>query len=196
MTVRVSKPEFNLREKLTELDYSRVPYEKMPSGSIIQVVAGETEFRTATSSNTYQPTDMYATITPRFVSSQIYITLGGDGNNNGSGNFMYMTYYRHILGQNKDFENLATNGRNDGNSTGQNYGFAMLSGHDSRIHVPVAMPFLDSPNTTSQVTYKVYIRRQSNSGTVEFPANDGYQRSRMFLFEIASGYTPSSVVGS
>ena len=37
MTIRVSKPEFNLREKLTELDYSRVPYEKMPAGSIIQI---------------------------------------------------------------------------------------------------------------------------------------------------------------
>ena len=37
MTVRVSKPEFNLREKLTELDYSQVPYEKMPAGSIIQI---------------------------------------------------------------------------------------------------------------------------------------------------------------
>ena len=37
MTVRISKPEFNLREKLSELDYSRVPYEKMPAGSIIQI---------------------------------------------------------------------------------------------------------------------------------------------------------------
>ena len=37
MTVRITKPEFNLREKLTELDYGRVPYEKMPSGSVIQV---------------------------------------------------------------------------------------------------------------------------------------------------------------
>ena len=37
MTVRISKPEFNLREKLTELDYGQVPYEKMPVGSIIQV---------------------------------------------------------------------------------------------------------------------------------------------------------------
>ena len=36
MTVRVTKPEFNLREKLSELDYSRVPYEKMPAGSVIQ----------------------------------------------------------------------------------------------------------------------------------------------------------------
>ena len=37
MTVRISKPAFNLRDKLTQLDYGHVPYEKMPPGSIIQV---------------------------------------------------------------------------------------------------------------------------------------------------------------
>ena len=35
MTVRITKPEFNLRDKLTELDFGQVPYEKMPTGSII-----------------------------------------------------------------------------------------------------------------------------------------------------------------
>ena len=79
MTVRITKPEINFREKISELDFDKVPYDKMPYGSIIQVTAGETEYRTATSSSTYQPTDMYATITPRFASSKIYITLGGDG---------------------------------------------------------------------------------------------------------------------
>ena len=37
MTVRAHKPEFNFREKLKELDYARLPYEKMPAGSVIQV---------------------------------------------------------------------------------------------------------------------------------------------------------------
>jgi len=37
MTVRITKPELNLREKLTELDYSRVPFQKMPAGSVIQI---------------------------------------------------------------------------------------------------------------------------------------------------------------
>ena len=128
MTVRITKPEFNLREKLTELDYSQVPYQKMPAGSIIQLVAGETEFRTATSSATYQPTDMFATISPKFATSQIYITLGGDGNNNATGNQMYMTYYRSINGG--DYSNLATNGSNDSNAVTGNAGFAL-----SLIHI-------------------------------------------------------------
>ena len=191
MTVRVSKPAFNLRDKLTQLDYGHVPYEKMPPGSIIQLVAGETEYRTATSSQTFQPTDMFATISPKFTTSQIYITLGGDANNNGTSHYLYMTYYRSVDGG--SFSNLATNGRNDSSSIDQNYGFAMVSGHDTRLHVPVAMPFLDSPNTTAPVTYKVYIRTGTSGQTVEFPANDGYQRSRMFLFEIADGPTSKSV---
>ena len=37
MTVRANKPAFNIREKLKSLDYSHVPYEKMPAGSVIQV---------------------------------------------------------------------------------------------------------------------------------------------------------------
>ena len=35
MTVRAHKPEFNFRSKLKELDYDRIPYEKMPAGSVI-----------------------------------------------------------------------------------------------------------------------------------------------------------------
>ena len=37
MTVRVSKPAFNLRDKLTQLDYGQVPYQKMPSGSVVGI---------------------------------------------------------------------------------------------------------------------------------------------------------------
>ena len=55
----------------------------------------------------------------------------------------------------------------------------LVYGASSRIHVPVAMPYLDSPNTTA-VEYKVYIRMQSGSVTVEFPANNGYQAAQCF----------------
>ena len=194
MTVRITKPEFNLRDTLSELNYDRVPYHKMPQGSIIQLACGETDYRTNTTSSSYTATDMHVTITPRFKSSQIFITLGGDANNNATAASMYMTYYRQIRGQNKDPENLATNGFNDTNSVGQNRGLCMVYGANSRIHVPVAMPFLDSPNTTSPVTYRVYIRSESGH-SVEFPANNGYQRSRMFCYEIA-GSQSSVEVGS
>ena len=37
MTVKITKPEINVREKLAELDYAKVPFQKMPSGSVVQV---------------------------------------------------------------------------------------------------------------------------------------------------------------
>ena len=36
MTTVTTHPNINIREKLNELDYRYVPYDKMPPGSIIQ----------------------------------------------------------------------------------------------------------------------------------------------------------------
>ena len=60
MTVRITKPEFNLREKLTELDYGRVPFQKMPTGSVIQYVQADIDRMTnrfTTSSTSYTATN-------------------------------------------------------------------------------------------------------------------------------------------
>ena len=169
----------------SELRVDRIiPTSGIPSGGgggIIQMVEGSTTNRTESSSSTYIATNLSATITPRFSSSKIYLTLGGDTNTNGTGNYQFLTYYRSISGG--TFENLAPNGSNDSNASNANYGFVQTYGANSRIHVPVAMPFLDSPNTTSSVEYKVYMR--SGSGTVEFPSNNGYQAARIFVFEVS-----------
>ena len=151
-------------------------------GGIIQIVQGSTTTRTATSSSTYQASNLSCTITPKFSTSKIYITLGGDGNNNGNAYNMFLTYYRSIGGG--GYSNIAPNGPSDTSNVNNNYGLCNIYGSGSRIHVPVAMPFLDSPNTTSSVTYKVYIR--SLSGTIEYPVNNGYQAARMFLMEVSA----------
>ena len=80
MTVRITKPEFNLREKLSELDYSRVPYEKMPAGSIIQVkqkVIDGTYSESVPPGNSgpYGNIVDSETISPRFNTSKILIML-------------------------------------------------------------------------------------------------------------------------
>ena len=51
MPARVSKPAFNLRDKLTQLDYGHVPYEKMPAGSIVQSKIKYTSNATFTTSS-------------------------------------------------------------------------------------------------------------------------------------------------
>ena len=82
MTVRITKPEFNLREKLSELDYSRVPYEKMPAGSIIQ--AASTTITTSLILNAasdssllgaYSDTPMTFTINPKFPNSKLLVNF-------------------------------------------------------------------------------------------------------------------------
>ena len=74
MTVRISKPAFNLRDKLTELDFARVPYEKMPPQSIIQRKRYfVTSFKQSSSSSDLDI--ITGQIRPIFSSSQILIEL-------------------------------------------------------------------------------------------------------------------------
>ena len=96
MTVRVSKPEFNLREKIRELDYSRVPYEKMPAGSIIQsastTITTSLILSAASDSSllgAYSDTPMTFTINPKFPNSKLLVNfefglLVRNGNNSGA----------------------------------------------------------------------------------------------------------------
>ena len=74
MTVRVEKPAFNLREKLSQLDYGRVPYEKMPAGSIIQAhhFQSTSDF---TFSNTSFTSGFKMKFTPKFASSKLFHQL-------------------------------------------------------------------------------------------------------------------------
>ena len=82
MTVRITKPEFNLREKLSEIDYSRVPYEKMPAGTIIQ--SASTTITTSLILNAasdssllgaYSDTPMTFTINPKFPNSKLLVNF-------------------------------------------------------------------------------------------------------------------------
>ena len=85
MTVRVNKDAFNIREKLSELDYGHVPYQKMPPGSVIQVVSeifpspdAFLDLNSATNSsllNAYTETPMTATINPKFQNSTILVNF-------------------------------------------------------------------------------------------------------------------------
>ena len=99
MTVIVQKPEFNLREKLTELDYSRVPYEKMPAGSIIQVkqkVISDRYSESVPPSNNgpYGNLVSSETISPRFVTSKIFIMLNLNVGASNDGN-LSVTLHRN-----------------------------------------------------------------------------------------------------
>ena len=102
MVVKITKPEFNLREKLTELDYDRVPFQKMPAGSVVQTVVNYPENELVVKahqpggSNSFAetPDGQYrTTIHPMFENCLLLLDLtflfGGNNNSSISG-FKFM----------------------------------------------------------------------------------------------------------
>ena len=133
------------------------------SGSVLQVVEATSDANTITSSSTFTDTGLSASITPTSSTSKIYVIATGGFDNSNSGNQGYLT--------------LDRNGTNLGNGI---YGFS-FGYSTSRMIVPWAASILDTPATTSTLTYKVQIR--ASSGTVEF--SGGTSRKVITLMEIA-----------
>jgi hypothetical protein len=135
----------------------------MPAGSVVQVVSSEHIGNTVTSSTSFVNTGLAVTITPKFSTSKIYIVATGGLDNNNTGNYGYATIDR--------------NGTNLGNGS---FGFSYLS-NTYRILAPWSASFLDSPATTSPLTYTVQIR--AASGSIEFPGT--LQKNTITVMEIA-----------
>ena len=79
MAVRISKPAFNLRDKLTQLDYGHIPYEKMPPGSVIQHSYNQTRGggHLSTTSGSFVDLSYSVSITPHFSNSLMLIEWSG-----------------------------------------------------------------------------------------------------------------------
>jgi len=74
MTIKVSKPSINLREKLNELDFDKVPFQKMPAGSVLQVVNVEVAGNSSSSTaDTWHTTVATIAITPKVTNSKIIV---------------------------------------------------------------------------------------------------------------------------
>jgi len=77
MAINVTKPSVNLREKLNELDYAKVPFQKMPAGSVLQVVSNykASSGHIETTSTTDVASGISVTITPKSTSSKIHVSF-------------------------------------------------------------------------------------------------------------------------
>ena len=148
MTVRITKPKFNLREKLSELDYSRVPYEKMPAGSIIQV---KQKVITGTYSESVPPSNSgpygnivdSETISPRFSTSKILIMLNLNVGASNDGN-LSVTLHR-----NGDIISDAIGASSSPKTSVTATDFTSSTARQTQI----ISNFLDSPASTSVQTY-------------------------------------------
>jgi hypothetical protein len=137
-------------------------------GHVVQVAYAESITTTTVSSTSFVQVGgsaLSATITPRFANSRILITL-----NIGLYTSSLVTGFLSIFRNNTT--NIATSGYYAYQAGEFNYG---------------TMQFLDSPNTTSPVTYSAYMRN-FNPGmafTVNYVDGGGQNRSTITVMEIA-----------
>ena len=137
-------------------------------GKVLQTVIGTSTTSTSTNSTSFVTSQITANITPSATSSKIYVSVCSDLDSQATGHQAYTTIFR-------DSTNLA------GVSTAANFGNNF--GLNSRVITPVSMCTLDSPNSTSQLTYAAYVRSGGSSVTVIF--NNQNINGTIVLMEIA-----------
>ena len=126
-------------------------------GKVLQVVSNRTRTNISTSSSSYVTMNFNVQITPSATSSKVLVIFqSGIGYQNTSNEnfYAYYTLYR-------DSTNLASNS----NSGQQGVYFHSVSYNDIFGHANIH--HLDSPNSTSQLTYTPYFRISNTSCTYD-----------------------------
>jgi hypothetical protein len=127
-----------------------------PAGTVIQVVSTNLTSAISTASTSYIGTGLVGTITPKFSTSKILVQIAGGGLNGQTGSVgigvaLYKKVgagsYAQISSQVQDYELWAAS---------------------SNIISPNSYIYLDSPATTSAVSYQPYFANFGSAGTVSF----------------------------
>ena len=163
MSIIVSKPAFNLRDKLNELD-GQVPLHKMPHGSIIQVknLEYDTIFSSNHSGNQYvDVTDFNLDFAPKFNTSEILIEAAVAGGLND--NYGYNFRFRVV--RTMDNANGGTTNMGEGSAQYSMTGGYNLYNSDSSTPYIFGMSktFMDKPGTTQKINYKIQVSHSHSS---------------------------------
>ena len=185
MTVKVSKPEFNLRSKLNELGGIVSP-DRMPTGSIIQqrVAKGYGTGSTSHTSTSYQPIPQFEMeFTPRLPNSliKIEVQLQYWFQDTDVSNYAVFTVYRDgAVNLSQIPVSLDMNASYTGTSNTYGIWFGanrpIANYNDSAV-----FRVFDKPHTTDQIIYKPYSRLYA-SGRLYW--NWGSQHDSMVISEI------------
>lgn len=137
----------------------------LPVGSVLQVVNGSSTTGINTTSSSYVDTNLTATITPRSVTSKILVLISQSGISVGT-------------------SASGVNCRILRDST-QLIEFAMYYMYSTTgSPVGASANYLDSPATTSAITYKTQYKRGTGSGNIYM--NDNNATSTITLLEISA----------
>ena len=183
MAISVTKPSVNLREKLNELDFDRVPFQKMPAGSVLQVVEGFTS--TQVDVSVIGKTTIYdsiVSITPRCSTSKIV-------------GWIQAPYYQWGTPDGQLYMDVEVT--REHNSVVTEVGQQGYVGWEDIAGITIKRPmnfiaftFADYTfNTTEQLNYgyRVDIRNLGGNSKLGFSYDDsgGHQESSILLMEIA-----------
>jgi hypothetical protein len=150
----------------TNISSGTLPFARLPTGSILQVVQGTSTTGDSTNSTSYVATSLSASITPKFSTSKVLVIVNSICTNTSGSVQSNYTIYRG-----------ATNiGGGAQTSLSQ---FYSSSGYQ---FVPLIMQVLDSPATTSSTTYTCYMK--GNSSNTYF--GTGNMLQTIVLMEVAA----------
>jgi hypothetical protein len=139
-----------------------------PAGTVIQVVNDIYGALVSSTTNTFADTGLTATITPRFSTSKILVVVFQSGLQKNGGD----TTIGLRLVRNSTEILLFDRPGDTGNTNTIGFGASGCA-------------YLDSPATTSAVTYKTQFRNASAQGTVYAQAGGSTANSTITLMEIA-----------
>ena len=145
---------------------------KRGPGTILQVVNAKTSTAVANSTDTFADNGMTANITPLFASSKILIQANVNGAHVTTANLNQMQL--RLL---RDSTVIGTFGTEVGHSNG-----ALAQ---NGVGTGGATSYLDSPNTTSQITYKVQQRKRLTS-TFTVTSQYASAESYITLYEVSA----------
>jgi len=147
------------------LDVTGATVTGLSAGKVLQVVQGAYASQTSTNGTTYVTTGLSASITPSSTSNKVLVTgVINSFYNYASGAQVggYLALYR---GGSAIVDPIAWSFTNDGNN----------------LLATVPLNYLDSPSSTSSVTYEVYFRISHGSTSV---VHDSGNPSYLTLMEI------------
>ena len=129
------------------------------TGKVLQVQSAfKSDTDSTTSTSDVAISGLSLTLTPASASSKVLVQfdVGTMGNNHNA--HMFFTPYRSIGGG-----SYSAIGQGTG---GSSYNYAAAAYHSNTVYGTVGNCFLDSPNTTSEITYKLYFRSSNGSYTM------------------------------
>jgi hypothetical protein len=139
-------------------------------GKVLQVVNASTNTAVTVSNNTFTDTTLTATITPSAATSKVLVLVSQSGGSKSNQNLANAITLRLMRGATSILEFVKF-----GNYTGAT---ERLSG------MSFSCNYLDSPNTTSAVTYKTQLANNNNGASVGVQEQDDY--STITLLEIGA----------